>query len=109
MIRRHEELFRYELTHFAQLRCAALASTVAGAVGPAAVATPLVLLQQNRQNYSEPPPESAAGSTTSVHSSRYKSVAETLPQKKKKKKKKKKNEKKRLYKVRSKRDAPRKK
>ncbi|KAL5969341.1 hypothetical protein TSMEX_002929 [Taenia solium] len=68
-IRRHEELFRYELTHFAQLRCAALASTVAGAIGPAATATPLVLQQQTRQNYSEPPPESAAGSTTSVHSS----------------------------------------
>ncbi|VDK35597.1 unnamed protein product [Taenia asiatica] len=78
-IRRHEELFRYELTHFAQLRCAALASTVAGAVGPAAVATPLVLLQQNRQNYSEPPPESAAGSTTSVHSSLYKSGSLTDP------------------------------
>lgn len=74
-IRRHEELFRYELTHFAQLRCAALASTVAGAVGSAAVAaaTPLVLQQQTRQNYSEPPPESAAGSTTSTHSNRYKS------------------------------------
>ncbi|VDM17232.1 unnamed protein product [Hydatigera taeniaeformis] len=72
-IRRHEELFRYKLAHFAQLRCAALASTVAGATGPAGAAMPLVVQGRMGESYSEPAAESAGGSTSSVHSSRCKS------------------------------------
>ncbi|EUB64079.1 rho gtpase activating protein [Echinococcus granulosus] len=68
-IRCHEELFRYELTHFAQLRCAALASTAAGATEAGAAAAPVVVQHQTRQNFSEPPPESVPALTTSVHCS----------------------------------------
>ncbi|CDS37635.1 Rho GTPase activating protein 24 [Echinococcus multilocularis] len=72
-IRCHEELFRYELTHFAQLRCAALASTAAGATEAGAAAAPVVVQHQTRQNFSEPPPESVPSLTTSVHCIRHKS------------------------------------
>ncbi|VDO05193.1 unnamed protein product [Rodentolepis nana] len=100
-IRRHTELFRYELTHFAQL-CSATAvpnrsqSTVSSCSAAAAAVSfralsgngstervdppyPLSSMQSlkpARQNFSEPPPEVAPASllpSSSLHFSRYKS------------------------------------
>ncbi|VUZ46487.1 unnamed protein product [Hymenolepis diminuta] len=103
-IRRHKELFRYELTHFAQLRsataapnrsqstvsacCAAAAATAYKATNPPGngssdrVDSPYLpssvqSLKLARQNFSEPPPEvspTALLPTSSLHFSRYKSV-----------------------------------
>lgn len=95
-IRRHTELFRYDLSHFAQLRGATTrsASTVSACGSTAAAATftaytdpgndsadrvdsailpasAMQTLKVTRQNFSEPP--TAITANPSMHFSRYKS------------------------------------
>ena len=58
-IRRHMDLFRYELTHFEQLCSNAQASNINPTSVSASTAPPIRQSSQVRQNFSEPPPEIA--------------------------------------------------